>query len=370
MHTYGLRHENAQQHSKSALTLMAQLGVVPHPDNFLIFYSYIAGTNPDMNQTIDILLSNNCEFDELQCKAIHDRFFGAERERKIIGRITEDLRLQINDTLSNVQKIGIDTSKYGKALDHFCDYIASRDFSNLEDSLDSLLGATRQMEGANHSFENSLDHSSTEISRLRQDLANMKREAMTDGLTGIANRKAFDQQLRKEAMSAMEHGKPMSLLLLDIDHFKNFNDNHGHQAGDQVIRLMAESLQRNVKGQDLAARYGGEEFAIILPGTGLGCAKQFANLLRQSVETHKIVSRTTNKVIGSVTVSIGVATFKFGEPLVRLIERADQALYHAKSKGRNQVASERDIATDTAECSPDVTQNKTVDGKSANQRCA
>ncbi|PKR49528.1 GGDEF domain-containing protein [Thalassospira povalilytica] len=353
---------------------MAQLGVIPHPDNFLIFYSYLAGTNPDMNQTIDILRSNHRAFDELQCKAIHDRFFSTERERKITEQITTELRRQLNNALNNVKKIGVDTTKYAEALDHFCDYISSKDFSNLEQSLHTLVGATRQMEDVSHVFGQSLDSSSTEISRLRQDLAKMRHEAMTDGLTGIANRKAFDEKLREEAMTAMESGKPVSLLILDIDHFKSFNDNHGHQVGDQVLRLMAEALERNVKGQDFAARYGGEEFAIILPQTTLGCAKQAANMLRHNVETHNIVSKSNQKKVGRITVSIGVATFRFGEPLARLIERADDALYLAKSRGRNQVASERDVERDAQHRKDQIISPakgaKSADGKPAKQRCA
>lgn len=369
MHTYGLRHEHAEEHSKFALDLMAELGVVPHPDNFLIFYSYLAGSNPDMNQMIDILRSNHREFDELQCKALHDRFFSPERERKITEKLTGELRSKLNEAFGNIQKIGIDTSKYVIALDHFCDYLSNKDFSNLEHSIHSLIGATRQLEGTSQVFGKSLDSSSTEISRLRQDLAKMKREAMTDGLTGIANRKAFDEKLRQEAMASMENGKPLSLLLLDIDHFKKFNDNHGHQVGDQVLRLMAETLELNIKGQDFAARYGGEEFAIILPQTTLDSAKQAANMLRHNVETHNIVNKSNQNKVGRITVSIGVATFRFGEPLARLIERSDEALYLAKSRGRNQVASEYDVERD-AQDRKDQTTFPAKDTKSANGKPA
>jgi diguanylate cyclase len=192
---------------------------------------------------------------------------------------------------------------------------------------------------------------------------------MTDGLTGIANRKAFDEKLRQEAMASMENGKPLSLLLLDIDHFKKFNDNHGHQVGDQVLRLMAETLELNIKGQDFAARYGGEEFAIILPQTTLDSAKQAANMLRHNVETHNIVNKSNQNKVGRITVSIGVATFRFGEPLARLIERSDEALYLAKSRGRNQVASEYDVERD-AQDRKDQTTFPAKDSKSANGKPA
>jgi diguanylate cyclase (GGDEF)-like protein len=146
-----------------------------------------------------------------------------------------------------------------------------------------------------------------------------------------------------QLMNAMEDGKPLSLVLLDIDHFKKFNDTYGHLIGDQVIRLIAESLKRNVKGQDTAARYGGEEFAIILPNTLLGNAVMFGNQLRRYIESHKVVSKSGNTTIGKVTASFGVAEFRPGEPVAKLIERADKALYLAKENGRNLVVGEQQL---------------------------
>ncbi|WP_417812155.1 GGDEF domain-containing protein [Thalassospira alkalitolerans] len=343
---YATSPDKAQELSKTALALMAELGVVAHPNNFTIFYNYLSGEKPDLRQTIDILRSNHREFDELQCRDLFARFFDNVREREIVSQISEDLRIQLTSILETVRNAGIDTRAYGLALDHFCEYIGDKDFNNLEQALTTLLGATREIEDVNHILETRLDHTSSEISKLRQDLEDMKREAMTDALTGIANRKAFDLQLRDAAMQSMESGKPLSLLLIDIDHFKTFNDTHGHQAGDQVIRLMAQTLQQNVKGRDTAARYGGEEFAVILPKTGLGCARQLAEHIRHNIETRKVVSRSRHQELGQVTVSIGASTFELGEPLGRFIERADKALYLAKAKGRNQVATERQITED------------------------
>ncbi|WP_246879243.1 GGDEF domain-containing protein [Thalassospira sp. ER-Se-21-Dark] len=345
MSAYGFNHRTAQQHSNAAHKLMAELGVVSHPDNFQLFFTYVAHANFDLCRTIDILRSNHREFDEAQCKELHTRFFSDKRENEIIERISNDLRAQLGSILDTVNKVGVDTRKYKKALDHFCSYVGdkNRNLSNLEQALHTLLGATREMEGVNRSLESRLTNSSSEINRLREDMENLKREAMTDGLTGIANRKAFDMQLRDGMMHAMEDGQPLCLLLLDIDHFKKFNDTYGHQVGDQVIRLMAESLKRNIKGQDTAARYGGEEFAIILPSTSLGNAVLFGNKLRQYIESHKVVTKSGKTIISKATASIGVAEFRPGEPAAKLIERADRALYFAKENGRNQVASEQQI---------------------------
>ena len=127
----------------------------------------------------------------------------------------------------------------------------------------------------------------------------------------------------------------------DLDFFKKFNDTHGHQAGDQIIRLVAQTFKRGLKGQDTAARYGGEEFAIILPHTVLDNAVRVAEVLRRTVANKEVVNRTNQQKLGQITISVGVAQYRHGEALEGLIERADAALYRAKQGGRNRVEVEQ-----------------------------
>jgi diguanylate cyclase len=125
--------------------------------------------------------------------------------------------------------------------------------------------------------------------------------------------------------------------MVDIDHFKKFNDAHGHLIGDQVLRLVARTLIENLKGRDIIARYGGEEFAIILPLTRVQDAERVANLLRANLSTKQIKKRGSNEVLGVITISIGAAEHKVGEDKEAWIGRADAALYKAKQTGRNKV---------------------------------
>ena len=187
--------------------------------------------------------------------------------------------------------------------------------------------------------EGNLRASMTEIDGLRRDLQVAWSEARTDGLTGIANRKHFDQALRLAAAQALELGIAACLLLADIDHFKRFNDVYGHALGDQVLRLVASLLRHNVKGQDLVARYGGEEFAVILPATRLADATTLADRLRELVATRRVQLKDRGQSLGRVTLSIGVAEFHQGERCADWIARADGALYEAKRSGRNQVVA-------------------------------
>lgn len=168
----------------------------------------------------------------------------------------------------------------------------------------------------------------------------LQRLMNSDGLTGLSNRRHFDEYLDMEWRRALREQSELSLLMIDVDHFKSFNDSFGHVAGDEALRKVAESIRVCCsRATDLAARYGGEEFAMILPGTAAGGARLLAEKVRRTVEALAI--HHDMPVPGSVlSVSIGVATLtpKTGLASLVLVDMADQGLYQAKNNGRNQVA--------------------------------
>ena len=133
-------------------------------------------------------------------------------------------------------------------------------------------------------------------------------------------------------------------MLIDIDHFKRFNDSFGHGVGDQVLRLVAKALRERIREVDLPARYGGEELIAVLPGADLTAATATAERIRRSISECKITRRSTGEVLPGITVSIGVGQFLFGESMDDLIERCDRALYQAKKSGRNLVVAENELA--------------------------
>jgi diguanylate cyclase len=146
----------------------------------------------------------------------------------------------------------------------------------------------------------------------------------------------------------MEKGEPLSVLLIDIDHFKTFNDKFGHGVGDQVLRLMANVLRERVRDIDLPARYGGEELIAVLPGAELAACEAVAERIRRSISECHITRRSTGEALPGITVSIGAAQFQFGESMADLIERCDQALYLAKRTGRNRVVTENELERERA----------------------
>jgi diguanylate cyclase (GGDEF)-like protein len=173
--------------------------------------------------------------------------------------------------------------------------------------------------------------------RLRhQAEAELAQMAATDSLTGLPNRRQLDQVMRQEWARAQRSGQPMALLMIDVDHFKAFNDRHGHNGGDEALRRVAQTFTETIRRPgDLAARYGGEEFLIILPETDLAGARLMAEKIRLAVQA---MPRFANDP-QPITVSIGIAAQTAGpaDKLAALFGVADKALYEAKRKGRNRV---------------------------------
>jgi diguanylate cyclase (GGDEF)-like protein len=170
----------------------------------------------------------------------------------------------------------------------------------------------------------------TTLLEMRRLVAELEMLSTTDALTGLRNRRAFDEKMLDEHQRSARSSRPFSLLLIDIDHFKSYNDDFGHQAGDDALGEVARILQYTVRSYDMAARYGGEEFAVILPNTEKQGAMELAERLRRAVERAEWMNRR-------ITVSVGVATLAFGQSIPALIEEADRALYTAKEQGRNRI---------------------------------
>ncbi|HYE99767.1 MAG TPA: diguanylate cyclase [Planctomycetota bacterium] len=171
--------------------------------------------------------------------------------------------------------------------------------------------------------------------RLREILKN---QSIRDGLTGLYNRRFLEEFLERESFRAARSGAPFGVVLIDVDHFKRFNDTHGHEAGDAVLRAIGESLRGGVRGGDVACRYGGEELVVVLPGATLEASRARAEALRERVRGLRIAPR--GELLGPVTVSMGVAAFpEHGTTAQDVVAAADRALYRAKRDGRDRVAT-------------------------------
>jgi diguanylate cyclase (GGDEF)-like protein len=159
--------------------------------------------------------------------------------------------------------------------------------------------------------------------------------ATTDALTGLLNRRAFLDLTGREVGRARRYGEKLSVILLDVDHFKQINDKRGHAAGDMVLSAMGKLLKAAVRNCDIVARWGGEEFVLVLPSTSLAGAEQLADRIRELIERANIKNGDDDVI--PVTASFGVASYTAGETVEQIVDRADRAMYQAKSNGRNRV---------------------------------
>ena len=324
------------------MSLMSSAGLPATPDNFELFYAYAAGENPGLMQVMRGLIESGRPFTPELVADLRMRCLSGARAANTMESLGGDMGSLINDVMDRLESASRDTASYKAALSAATGQLGGeRSQADLRKLVEGLVAATRAMEQRAKALEGELQASSQQVHDLRGKLDDVRKESMTDPLTQIANRKAFDEAV-KSALSGVAQGETVSLLICDIDHFKKFNDSWGHQTGDQVLRLVAACLSENTKGRDTAARYGGEEFAVLLRGTDLENASNVAEQIRGTVETKKLIKKSTGDILGTITISIGVAQFAKGETIDAVIRRADACLYGAKHHGRNLVINQND----------------------------
>jgi diguanylate cyclase len=334
--------EREQALAKTAVALMGECDVPATPDNFELFYAYACGDNPAIGQVMGSHIAAHKPFSMALLQDLRMRCLSSARTARAMESLSTNMSDAINAVLVKLEAAGREAVHYSNQLNAASGELDNqRSPDDLRDLVAGLIGATRAMEERTKSLEGELQRSSEQVSELRTKLDSVRKESLTDPLTGISNRKAFDDAVA-QAMAPIAEGELVSVLLCDIDHFKKFNDNWGHQTGDQVLKLVANCLSDNVKGRDTAARYGGEEFAVLLRGIALGDATKIADQIRATVETKKLVKKSTGDILGSITISIGIAQFHGSEAPEIVIRRADACLYGAKHHGRNLVVGEDD----------------------------
>jgi diguanylate cyclase len=336
-------HERTMAFANIALSQIKALRQAATPRNYEIWYSYATGYHPSLNQKINETLKTNGVLSESALDSIYGSYLAPTRLTEKIDAVGSQLSGEIEQVMSMIETATGSANSVTEGLAGMSEKLAqSKDREGLRAIVESLVHTSKEMEVNNHLLEERLSASKQEINNLQTNLKVVLSESLTDPLTQLANRKLFDVTFESAIANARASNEALSLMMTDIDHFKQFNDNFGHLTGDQVLRLVAMSVRANVKGQDTAARYGGEEFAVILPNTVLRSAITVADHIRRAVMTKELMKRSTGEHLGRVTISIGVATLHKTDTVQTLIERADGCLYAAKRHGRNRVMSETD----------------------------
>ena len=356
-----LRGPEAYALARQALEAMEGHKVWPTPLNFELWLHYVGDPGGALGQEIQRLMSSGEAITEAVAEELAAQFLPKVRLNEEIRDAGDQLNRQLESISHAIQTAQRSTHAYGKTLAGASAELAQdHDQTALKELVAGLATATRKVQRENGSLEKRLNASTEEIVRLREHLEQVRREAMTDSLTTLANRKAFDEGLERACMDAEKSGSALALAVIDIDHFKRFNDTWGHQTGDQVIRYVASVIGRVGAAPRLAARYGGEEFAVVFPGSTAEAVCGELDAVRREIGSRALKRRSTNEDLGAVTVSIGLAEYRLGEASANFLERADSALYASKRGGRDQLTVARAV-----EVKPEPIRPQVIGGRAA-----
>ncbi|GAA0637633.1 GGDEF domain-containing protein [Brevundimonas lenta] len=339
-----LRGPEAYSLSRRVIDEMEASGVWPTPLNFELWLHYLGDPEGPLGREIRRILAADEPFTEATADMLAAEYLPR-------GRLTEEIRdagrvldRELSSVADAISKAHRSQAAYGHTLDKAASSLdTAGDGEALQTIVTGLSSATRKVQRENETLEKKLDASTREVARLREHLEQVRRDAMTDALTNLANRKAFDEHLAACCEAAETKSEPLTLAVIDIDHFKRFNDTWGHQTGDQVLRYVASVIGRSARAPRVAARYGGEEFAMIFPGETPAQVATALEAIRKEIASRSLRRRSTNDDLGAVTISAGFAVQKPDECGSTLLERADAALYASKRAGRNRVTSAADL---------------------------
>lgn len=323
-----------------AVQLMRQYSGSASPRSYELWYTYVTGLKPHLNEAVKRIVSGAAQLSVEDVDALHNEHLCEERLLRGAETVGSGLVVEIDQVTGLIDAALGSTERYGESLQALTDDLAGPvERSKMKEILESLVAATRDIASTNRTLEARLRDSKGEIEGLRETLEAVRQESMIDPLTGIANRRHFDSALVSAVEAAHASGAPLSLVVIDIDEFKRFNDMYGHLTGDQVLRLVAAAMREHVDGASTLARFGGEEFAMLLPGTGLEPAFACAEKIRLNVMGRELLKLSTGVSLGRVTVSLGITTLRPEDTSITFLERADACMYRAKHTGRNRTVT-------------------------------
>lgn len=330
--------EEATRLAGETISLLATHSVPPSPLNFAVAFEYCAGSSAELKAMVDQHIAAGNALDAYFIQEVYERYFASEQFENLHG-VGNDLQDILNQVVQNIAEAGEGASVYGETLASQISHLDSqRGPEGVQAIAKELLAATLDAQSRNTALQRRLEETRAETEGLRAELEQQRRAVLIDPLTGLYNRRAMDTRLHD--LIALGGQGELSLLVLDIDHFKLINDTYGHAIGDIVIRNVASTLRKCIRGEDIAVRYGGEEFVVILPKTRLAGAVKVAETIRQRIETLRLIRRQDNFRLAPFTISIGVAECNEADTGETLFQRADRALYQSKSEGRNRVTDE------------------------------
>lgn len=317
---------DSQVKMRQALALLDEYRLASNPVNYAVAYEYISGVNQDLVDSLNEYIQTKT-IDPYALESLYQQFINNRVERD------EACVYQLSETIDGLGSASSESSSAIRQLDEHVQGISADNVI----ALDEIRAVTEAIKTSHKRIDKFVQEAQKHAQTIKDELATARMEALTDPLTKLLNRhgltRMFDFYVNDLSKSKL------NAAIIDIDHFKQFNDEYGHLIGDVILRRIAKLLQEVTEEAGEAFRYGGEEFLLLLPDTDLKAAQAFVEEIRAKVEKLRFVSAKTKQRLPRLTISIGVSEHRKGEAMESLISRADEALYRAKNGGRNQVQS-------------------------------
>ncbi|MDX1282083.1 GGDEF domain-containing protein [Shewanella colwelliana] len=323
---------------KKAVPLMLKHQIPTTPTNYALWYAYVGEQDPQLNEKMDGIVAQYSTCPPVNAHLLYRDHISDPVEVDVID-MRQNLEAMTVELAQSLKDTNHDATRFQKRVDNNFNKLNKIEEEGV--SLEKVLGLVRnlvkesdEIRLSTEYFTGQLQKAQDEIETLRAELKRSEKDVYHDALTGVFNRRAFDQDIDGMLAQAPEG---CCLILIDIDHFKKFNDTYGHQLGDSVLKAVAKRLNESCRDGTKIYRYGGEEFAILIPNSHKRKARHLADAMRRSLEKVTLKDRRKDQRIDNITASFGVSEWQTGDSAVTLIERSDAFLYEAKRLGRNRV---------------------------------
>ncbi len=334
---------------KTTLPLMKEHRIPITPDNYAIWYQYAEGHNKELNDAIANHIGTGKPFTLDDNKKLVDSFARAatteiqENHSKALGKIQSEMKLLVQTLVDKVQGMQAGANSFSGTLAECQDSLTKKtDIETIDHLISTLIDHTQRIEQDNTSICNDLNDMSKEVDILQEDL----QQLILDDPNPDSQKSAFQQHIETLYSNYQKNQQIFSLLIVDIDHFKKFNETYSHKVGDKVLAFLGTLLKRGVKNQDIVVRYGAVNFAIMLPTTDYEGAMSAANRLCEKVGQKRLtMGGEFKKSLGNISISIGLVLINAQDSIESLVSRAESSLQLAKTLGRNQAVGEQQLDT-------------------------
>ena len=332
--------EQSAEIVRQVVALMGQHDAAFNPVNFAVWYEHLAGINSRLTQALIQAQQTEPRLSDATLARLHQQCV-AEPDAQSMQQVSLQLQRVMTGVWGSASRAGERAGAYEGQLNELIQEVKSDAPLAVQPLITRILDETTQIGQSARELSSEVTLCRMEIDRLSHELTRALDEALIDPLTGILNRKGFDQSLAAMVGISPKNGASHCMILFDIDLFKKVNDMYGHVMGDRVIQAVGDTLKACAAQQasHSVARYGGEEFVILLPDCTLELANRVAETVRQRTKSIKIRDRRSNSIAVSITISGGVASLRPGDQAKALIERADRALYQSKLAGRDRITA-------------------------------